>query len=85
MILGARSLASTWLLLSLVFLVYSTICVTLFEANDPFHFGGIQMAMWTFFELSTFDVSTLISYDVCINAFIVTELERYFIHQYLRL
>ena len=55
MILGARSLASTWLLMSLVFLIYSTTSVTLFRESDPFHFGNIPMAMWTFFELSTFD------------------------------
>ena len=55
MILGTRSLASTWLLLSLVFLLYSTICVTLYRHSDPFHFGSVPIAMWTFFELSTFD------------------------------
>ena len=62
MILGARSLASTWMLLSLVFLVYSTICVTLFQESDPFHFGSIPMAMWTFFELSTLDNWSIVLY-----------------------
>lgn len=62
MILGARSLASTWMLLSLVFLVYSTLCVTLFQESDPFHFGSIPMAMWTFFELSTFDNWSIVLY-----------------------
>lgn len=55
LILGARSLASTWLLMSLVFLIYSTTAVTLFKESDPFHFGSVPMAMWTFFELSTLD------------------------------
>mmetsp|Transcript_8029 Transcript_8029/g.13615 ORF Transcript_8029/g.13615 Transcript_8029/m.13615 type:complete len:1010 (-) Transcript_8029:710-3739(-) len=62
MILGARSLASTWMLLSLVFLIYSTTCVTLFRESDPFHFGSIPMAMWTFFELSTLDNWSIVLY-----------------------
>mmetsp|Transcript_13936 Transcript_13936/g.20843 ORF Transcript_13936/g.20843 Transcript_13936/m.20843 type:complete len:1108 (+) Transcript_13936:199-3522(+) len=52
---GMRSIVSTWLLLSLVFLVFASCALTVFEDNDPFHFGSIALSMWTFFELATLD------------------------------
>jgi hypothetical protein len=55
--LGVASLLSTWLLLSVVFFMYAACAVTFFSKNDPYHFGSIAMSMWTFFEMSTLDVS----------------------------
>lgn len=51
-----RSIASTWLLLGVIFLVYASCGMALFQENDPFHFGSIAMSMWTFFEMSTLEV-----------------------------
>ena len=79
-VLGSRSLLSTWLLLVIVFIIYSSLAVTLFGKstfvlhkvsrasqghcivlstpsglNDPAHFGSIPTALFTFFQISTFD------------------------------
>lgn len=57
-----RSIASTWLLLGVIFLVYASCGMALFQENDPFHFGSIAMSMWSFFEMATLDVSIIIIY-----------------------
>jgi hypothetical protein len=56
---GLKSIVSTWLLMSLVFIVYAACALTFFQLNDPYHFGSIAMSLWTFFELATLDVSRL--------------------------
>lgn len=52
---GLKSILSTCLLLFLVFMVYAAFGLFFFEKNDPYHFGTIALAMWSFFELSTLD------------------------------
>ena len=52
---GLRSIMSTCLLLSLVFMIYSTFGMFFFADNDPYHFGTIALSMWSFFELATLD------------------------------
>lgn len=42
----------------LIFLVYAATGVIFFKQNDPYHFGNIGMAMWSYFEITTLDVST---------------------------
>lgn len=54
---GLHSVAYTWLLLVLVFVVYGAAGVTFYAENDPYHFGTIAISMWTFFQISTLDVS----------------------------
>eukprot|EP00602_Paraphysomonas_sp_CaronLab_P008781 CAMPEP_0185029542 /NCGR_PEP_ID=MMETSP1103-20130426/15903_1 /TAXON_ID=36769 /ORGANISM="Paraphysomonas bandaiensis, Strain Caron Lab Isolate" /LENGTH=970 /DNA_ID=CAMNT_0027564335 /DNA_START=184 /DNA_END=3096 /DNA_ORIENTATION=+ len=60
--LGVRSLISTWLLLTLVFIVYAACALTFFGKNDPMHFGSMAMSMWTFFQLATLDNWSLVMY-----------------------
>ena len=55
--LGVMSLLSTWLLLAVVFFMYAAASVMIFSKNDPYHFGSVAMSMWTYFEMSTLDVS----------------------------
>lgn len=52
---GMKSIMSTCLLLFLVFMVYAAFALFFFGKNDPYHFGTIALAMWSFFELSTLD------------------------------
>ena len=52
---GLRSILSTCLLLFLVFMVYAAFALFFFGKNDPYHFGTIAIAIWSFFELSTLD------------------------------
>ncbi len=44
--------------MSLTFAAFSALGVIAFRDNDPYHFGRIDMAMWTYFEMATLDVST---------------------------
>lgn len=39
----------------LIFLVYAATGVIFFRSNDPYHFGNLGMAMWTYFEMTTLD------------------------------
>jgi hypothetical protein len=48
-------LLSTWLLLLVVFIIYSACAMTLFGENDPAHFGSMATSLFTFFQISTFD------------------------------
>lgn len=59
---GLKSIISTWLLLSFVFVIYAACALNFFQENDPYHFGSIAMSMWSFFELATLDVSIDLSY-----------------------
>lgn len=52
---GLTSTLYTWLLMTVTFLVYAAAGVIFFKENDPYHFGDISMAMWTYFEMSTLD------------------------------
>jgi hypothetical protein len=52
---GLRSTLYTWSLMILIFLVYAATGVIFFRDNDPYHFGNIGMAMWTYFEMTTLD------------------------------
>ena len=53
--LGSRSLLSTWLLLIVVFIIYSAVAISLFGDNDPNHFGSVGFAIFSFFQIATFD------------------------------
>lgn len=42
--------------MTVTFLVYSATAVIFFRDSDPYHFGDLSMAMYTYFEMSTLDV-----------------------------
>ena len=52
---GLTSTMYTWLLMTVTFLVYSASGVIFFRDNDPYHFGDMSAAMWTYFEMGTLD------------------------------
>ena len=58
----------------LIFLVYAATGVIFFKDNDPYHFGNIGMAMWSYFEMTTLDVS-LISHMSIRSLIIVLSIE----------
>ena len=54
--MGLKSTLYTWMLMSLMFAVWAATGCILFGKNDPYHFGSVDLAMWTYFEMSTLDV-----------------------------
>lgn len=52
---GCRSMMSLLVLMLLINVIFSAIAITTFAANDPYHFGSMSVAMWSFFEMSTME------------------------------
>ena len=49
-----------WLLL--VWFLFAVVGITCFRKNDPFHFGGLGIAMLTLYRIATFESWTAIMY-----------------------
>ena len=52
---GLRASSSIVLLFCFGFYLFGTIGVIQFRHNDPFHFGNLQRAMWTMYQLSNME------------------------------
>jgi voltage-gated sodium channel len=59
---GLKSVKYIMLLMCLVFYLYAVLGVSTFRKNDPFHFGGVGMAMLTLFRIATLDNWTMVWY-----------------------
>ncbi len=77
-----QSIFSTFVLLFLVFLIYSTLAVSLFNENDPAHFYNVAISMFTLFQMSTMDVSIFSSFISYANTIIccINSMPFYAIH-----
>ena len=52
---GCRSMTSLLLLMLLINVIFASIAITTFGPNDPYNFGSMSVAMWSFFEMSTME------------------------------
>jgi voltage-gated sodium channel len=62
LIRALQSVVYILMLLALSFFLFGTLGVTLFRRNDPFHWGGLGIAMVTLFRTATFENWTEILY-----------------------
>ncbi len=59
---GMVSIAYVGLVLMLFFYVFAIIGMLLFQANDPWHFGSLHMALFSLFQAATLDDWTILMY-----------------------
>lgn len=52
---GFRSMRSLLMLMLLINVIFASIAITTFGENDPYNFGSMPVAMWSFFEMSTME------------------------------
>lgn len=52
---GFMSMRSLLALMLLINVIFASIAITFFAENDPYNFGSMPIAMWSFFEMSTME------------------------------
>mmetsp|Transcript_31317 Transcript_31317/g.91062 ORF Transcript_31317/g.91062 Transcript_31317/m.91062 type:complete len:464 (+) Transcript_31317:889-2280(+) len=62
LITGLESIGFISFIMTLVFYLFAVLGVTLFQRNDPWHFGKLDRAMLSLFRIATFDDWTDIMY-----------------------
>lgn len=55
LIMGLSSIGYIAILMVLTYYMFGILALTFFEENDPFHFGRLHTAMYSLFQIATFD------------------------------